>query len=245
VHRRATVILAATLAVLGFLLVASRDSTRDAERAQAPRRAELIELIETRRSQVDDLDDTVRELRAEVTAAEGRVARLSQLDEAQANRLTALATQAGTTALKGAGVEVRLSDSDQQPASPGDEGAYRIHDSDLQLVVNALFDAGAEAIAINDSRMVATTPIRAAGDTIVVNFRPLNPPYRVVAIGADREEFSDSAVAMRFRRWTRIFGLGFSVRQTSNLTVPAYTGRVAITTAQPQHPTTQAAGEGR
>jgi uncharacterized protein YlxW (UPF0749 family) len=241
VQTRASVALAAALAVLAFLLVASRDATREAERAQAPRKAELIELIEDRQAQVDDLDEAVRELRGDVASAERRAARLLQLDTAQAGRLSALADQAGTTSLEGAGLEVRLSDSDQEPASPDDAGAYRIHDSDLQLVVNALFAAGAEAVAINDSRMVATTPIRAAGDTIVVNFRPLNPPYRVVAIGADRAEFDDSPVAVRFRRWTRLFGLGFSVRQADDVTVPAYTGRVAITTAQPDGPNTPGA----
>jgi uncharacterized protein YlxW (UPF0749 family) len=233
------VALAVALAVLSFLLVASRSATRDAERAQAPRKAELIELIEARQTQVDDLDDAVSELRDNVASAERQAARLSQLDTAQAGRLASLAAQAGTTALEGSGIEVRLSDSDQEPSTPDAAGAYRIHDSDLQLVVNALFAAGAEAVAINDSRMVATTPIRAAGDTIVVNFRPLNPPYRVVAIGADREEFSDSAVAVRFRRWTRLFGLGFSVRQVDDATVPAYTGRVAIATAQPERPAVQ------
>jgi uncharacterized protein YlxW (UPF0749 family) len=230
---RSSLALGGVLAVLAFLLLSSAAATRDAQRALAPRKAELIELIETRRDQVADLDATVRELRGDVAEAERRAARLRQLDTDQARALASLAAQAGTTALEGPGVEVRMRDSDEQPPSPDDAGAYRIHDSDLQLVVNALFGAGAEAVAVNDSRMVATSPIRAAGDTIVVNFRPLHPPYRVVGIGADVDRFRDSAVATRFRRWTRLFGLGFSVRELDRVTVPAYTGRVGITTAEP------------
>jgi uncharacterized protein YlxW (UPF0749 family) len=84
--------------------------------------------------------------------------------------------------------------------------------------------------------VVVTTPIRSAGGTIVVNFRPLTPPYRVVAIGADLASFSGSEIASRFRRWTRLFGLGYSTDTLNDVTVPAYTGRVRITTASPVRP---------
>ena len=100
-------------------------------------------------------------------------------------------------------------------------------------MVNALFAAGAEAVAINDNRIVATTPIRAAGGTIVVNFRPLPPPYRVVGIGAAKDRFADSEIARRFRQWSKQFGLGFNISESKSATVPAYTGRVAIDDATP------------
>jgi uncharacterized protein YlxW (UPF0749 family) len=80
---------------------------------------------------------------------------------------------------------------------------------------------------------VATTPIRAAGGTIVVNFRPLSPPYRVSAIGADRARFEASDIARRFHRWTELFGLGFAVTERSVVSVPGYTGRVSISAATP------------
>jgi uncharacterized protein YlxW (UPF0749 family) len=118
-------------------------------------------------------------------------------------------------------------------AAEHEAGAYRIHDADLQLVVNGLFGAGAEAVAINGNRVVVTTPIRAAGDTIVVNFRPVSPPYVVTAIGADQRQFDGTEIASRFRRWTGLFGLGFSIRRVDDVVVPAYAGRVQITTASP------------
>jgi uncharacterized protein YlxW (UPF0749 family) len=69
-----------------------------------------------------------------------------------------------------------------------------------------------------------------------VNFRPLNPPYTVKAIGADKTAFERSEIAKRFDRWQHLFGLGFRIRE-QEVTVPAFTGRVAIVTAKP-------AGEG-
>lgn len=231
-RRPPSLVLTASFVVLGFLLVTASSSVGASRRAAAPRKSELIDLIEQRRSLVAEQDQAVEALRAEVTAAQRRDARRNQRDEAEARLAGDLAMQAGTIALRGRGLLVRLSDSDREPTGDRDAGAFRIHDSDLQLIVNALFAAGAEAIAVNDSRLVATSPIRSAGDTIVVNFRPLNPPYEVTAIGADRKAFESSEITRRFRRWTDLFGLGFSVAQR-DLTVPAYSGRVAITSARP------------
>lgn len=232
-RRRVSLGLFGVLAITGFLLLTAVSSARTTKQVEAPRKAELIDLIESRRAQLDELDEDVRRLRNDVAAAESTAAQRDEQVAAANRQLAELAGRAGTTALHGPGLEVTLSDSDRSPPSPDEAGAYRIHDSDLQLVVNALFAAGAEAVAINDSRVVVTTPIRAAGDTIVVNFRPLNPPYRVRAIGADEDEFAASEIAARFRRWTRLFGLGYSTNQADDVTVPGYTGRVRITSATP------------
>jgi uncharacterized protein YlxW (UPF0749 family) len=235
--KRTSPALVAVLAILGFLLVTAANSTRLDRRAAEPRKQQLIRLIETRRSQVGDLDAAVAKLRTQAAAAEHRAARASQAGEARSAAFERLALQAGTVAVRGRGVRVRLADSAQPARSPDDESAGRIHDVDLQLIVNELFKSGAEAVAINGSRVVATTAIRSAGDTLVVNFRPLRPPYRVDAIGADATRFSRSEIAQRFRRWTKLFGLSFSAHRQSSLTVPAFTGRVAIATATPESPT--------
>lgn len=179
------------------------------------------------------LDKAVRNLRAQL-AGEQRQRNSQGNAAADAARSEArLAAQAGASAVTGAGVRVKASDSKTTPAETREASAYRISDTDLQLLVNALWSAGAEAVAINGNRIVATTSIRAAGETIVVNFRPLSPPYRLDAIGADARAFSRSDIATRMRRWHTLFGLGFSTRDVSSLTVPAYAGRVGIDVATP------------
>lgn len=225
--------LAAVVGLLGFLLVVAASAADATRQVEAPRKARLIELIEERRSQVDELDAAVSRLRSEVAQAEDKAAEANELDQSLADRLAQLSLQAGTVPVEGPGLVVRMSDSERSPSSTEDAEAFRIHDSDIQLAVNALFAAGAEAVAVNDSRIVATSPIRAAGDTIVVNFRPLVPPYRIVGIGADRAEFAASGIAQRFKRWTDLFGLGFSVKSEQSLRVPAFTGRVGISSAAP------------
>lgn len=225
--------LSAVVGLLGFLIVTAVLTGRAEREAAAPRKAELVSLISDRQALVDDLDAAVQSLRQDVAAAQTVANREDSLDQASAAAAAALAEQAGTVPLRGPGLIVSLSPSDREPPSPQEAGAYEIHDSDLQLVVNELWAAGAEAVAVNDSRLVATTPIRAAGATIVVNFRPLSPPYRVTAIGADRARFEASAIARRFDRWTELFGLGFEVVERSSVSVPGYTGRVSISAATP------------
>ncbi len=59
-------------------------------------------------------------------------------------------------------------------------------DVDLQILANGLWQAGAEAVAINGHRLSSLTAIRSAGDAITVDFRSLTRPYRVEAIGDPR-----------------------------------------------------------
>lgn len=226
-------VLVGLFGVLGFLLVTASSSATAVRRAEAPRRSQLAELIERRRDQVDDLDRAVAELREQVSREEARAATRSEGDAARAAELERLGRQAGTVPMRGPGIEVRLSDSNREPPEGEDAGAYRIHDRDVQLVVNALSAAGAEAVSVNDVRLVATSPIRAAGATIVVSFRPLSPPYVIRAIGADRAAFEASDVVELYDRWREVFGLGFRVRAVDDIEVPGFTGRVAVRTAEP------------
>jgi uncharacterized protein YlxW (UPF0749 family) len=232
VRWRSSVVLAAVTGLLGFLLVTAGFSARQAKRQAAPGKSQLLHVIDQRRSQEADLEQAVRQLRQQVATAQAKAAVNSRAQRDEADREAQLAIDAGTTAMRGSAVTVRLNDSTRQPLSPSDASAYRIRDSDLQLVVNALMAAGAEAVAVNDNRIVSTSPIRDAGGTIVVNFRPLTPPYRVVGLGADLAAFEASDVARRFHQWTSQYGLGFAT-STGTATVPAYAGRVAISSAQP------------
>jgi uncharacterized protein YlxW (UPF0749 family) len=221
------------LALLGFLLVTAAQTATAGRRAAEPRKARLITLIESRRGQIKDLDAAIGDLRADVATATHRRDTSDAAARSATRRDALLAAQAGTAALKGRGLEVRLSDSGRRPSDAEQAGAYRISDVDLQLVINALFESGAEGVAVNDNRVVATTSVRAAGDTIVVNFRPLTPPYKVTAVGADRQRFSSSEIAQRMRRWKGLFGLGFALRTLDSVTVPSYAGRVGISVGAP------------
>ena len=232
-RRSSSLVLALVCGVAAFGFVLAAHASRVAGRAEAPRKAELIRLIEQSQGDVARLDASVGQLRRQLARAQAGQARNVRLSQDQARQLTQLVEAAGTTALAGPGLVVTLSDAARVPAGPADASAYRIHDQDLQLVVNALFGAGAEAIAVNGNRVIVTTSIRSAGDTIVVDLRPLVPPYRVSAIGADAAAFGRSAIARRFAAWTTQFGLGFDVARRRTVAVPAYAGPVTLSAAAP------------
>jgi uncharacterized protein YlxW (UPF0749 family) len=234
--RRPPITLLVVLVLLGFLLVTTANATSAENRTQEPRRQALIDQILHERQNVGDLDKAVDELHGQVSSAQDAAARSSQQQEQQNQAQQDLALRAGTTAVKGSGLLVKLSDAPRQTGDDAKFDASRIQDSDIQLVVNALFAAGAEAVAVNDNRVVAVTPIRAAGGTIVVNYRPVNSPYRIAAIGADAKRFSQSVISDHFSQWKKKFNLGFSVEKHKSLTLPAYSGRVGIDLAQPNLP---------
>ena len=221
--------LAAVLIVGGFLTVVAYRGVEQSRRGAESRRAGLVRLIRQRQGEVDELGASLVKLRGDVLQARHRLSAQSAED---ARRVRAVQIQAGTTPMAGPGLEVRLSDSDREARDPADQGALAVHDVDLQLVVNALWAADAEAVAVNGQRLVATSPIRAAGETITVNFRPLAPPYKVSAIGADKGAFDRSDVARRFRQWVDDFGLGFSVSSRSRVEVPAYMGTLQLSAAR-------------
>ncbi|MGI8793424.1 MAG: DUF881 domain-containing protein, partial [Acidimicrobiales bacterium] len=185
--QRPPLALTLVLVVTAFLVTTSFTTAQARQQVDQPRKVELVKLIEDRTSLVDDLDAAVGQLRDELSSAQRLASGRDLATREVTAELKALALQAGTAAVTGRGVVVDIDNSDRTPANAADVGAYRIHDTDLQLLVNALFLSGAEAVSINSSRVVATTAIRAAGDTIVVNFRPVSPPFRIAAIGADRD----------------------------------------------------------
>ena len=225
--------LAAVLALVGFLTLVASNGVKEAKRGAESRRAGLVKLIHTRQSEVENLGQQLVQLRTDVAEARRR---LSTSSAEEARRLREVQIWAGTTAMSGPGLEVRLSDSAEVKASESDRESLSVHDVDLQLVVNALWAAGAEAMAVNGQRLVSTSPIRAAGETITVNFRPLVPPYKIEVIGADRKLFERSEVAQRFRQWVEDYGLGFAVKDKAKIVVPAYAGTLQLSTARPTDP---------
>ncbi len=218
-----TATFAVALALLGLLVGVAARQTQLRRPAAARLRHALVAEAERRTATSDRLRRTADELRAATAAARDQRLRTSDAGRRLAERLAVLELTAGGYAVTGRGVEVRLADGDPvDPADGADDG--RIRDVDLQQVVNALWAAGAEAIAINGQRLSALTAIREAGQAILVDYRPLSPPYVVQAIGDPdvvEPAFTDSPTARRFRTWVEVFGLSFDIRRRDALDLPA------------------------
>jgi uncharacterized protein YlxW (UPF0749 family) len=224
--------LAVGAALVGFLLVIGVTAGRDAARVQGERKAELVTLIEARMERVDALGARLEELRSQVAGAEARTA--AGLPVLRA-RLADAEAKAGLTAVQGPGVRVTLSDA-AEPCRDGLPENCRIQDADLQMAVNTLFGIGAEAVSVNGERIISTSAIRSAGRAILLNYRVLQGPYVIDAIGdpnALKERLAETTFAADFALWRDTYGLGYAAKSVSDVEVPAFGGRVRLRTAAP------------
>lgn len=97
--------------------------------------------------------------------------------------VTALRMGSGIYPLKGEGVEVLLADANRKLRAYEDPNLFVVHYDQLELLVNELWAAGAEAISVNEERIVTQTGFSCAGATIIVGDKKVAPPYRIKAIG--------------------------------------------------------------
>jgi len=141
---------------------------------------------------------------------------------------------AGVTDVTGPGIEVTLNDSNLN-LRPGDNpNLYVLHDEDVLRVLNELKAAGAEAIAFNGQRLLATTEVRCTGPTVVLNkSKRLAPPYIITAIG--NPDTLEGALKMRggVAETLQFWGIQITVKKLSQVTVPAYTGGIKFEYARP------------
>ena len=105
------------------------------------------------------------------------------------------------------------------------ENPGRVLDRDLQRLVNALWAAGAEAIAIDGQRLSSVSTIRAAGEAILVDFTPVSSPYVVEVIGPPgmRDRFAASRTAGQLQWLHEKYGMGFTIRERDMVRLPAAT----------------------
>ncbi|WP_373317859.1 DUF881 domain-containing protein [Virgisporangium aliadipatigenens] len=211
------------LVLVGFLLVVAYQQVVASEPQTTQARDDLAKEVADRRAEADGLAKDAERLRGDVNrrrdealAADPELARLRDLE-----------ARAGLTRMTGDGAMVKLSPAaakrDPVTGQTAEEDPGRVLDRDLQEIVNALWQLHAEAIAINGQRLTATSTIRSAGGAILVDFRPVTPPYEVSAIGPDDldKKMSSSATGRKFQRFASLYGMQFEVRAREGLVLPA------------------------
>lgn len=223
VTRTTTALLAI---LLGFAVAAAVLSLRaDAASEDSPR-ALLAQEVRDATVAAEELEVRQEQLEEQVVAAQEDV--LGESDSEAARRLADFEATGATTALSGPGLTLTLDDSAPLAEASGiTEGTVnRVTDEDVQIVVNGLWAAGAEAISVNGQRLTATSAIRTAGSAVLVDFRPLSPPYEIVALGDPaqlRSGFDASAAGEYLAEISTRFAIRAGWETGQELTVPART----------------------
>ncbi len=221
--RRLTAVgVGVVLALAGVLFATSAVATHRSADASKRARKDLVNQIHTQTTQSDQLQKQLDGLRAQVASARNAALTASGRGSALQREITELETVAGAQAVEGSGVEVTL-DNAKDSSNPDTASLGVIYDRDIQAVVDALFASGAEAIAVNGERLTSRTAIREAGDAILVDYRPLAPPYHVDAIGPPdlKTTFLKTQTGTLYENWRQVYGLGFSVDSRVRLTLPS------------------------
>lgn len=157
-----------------------------------------------------------------------------QVNEQIKSELDRANTLSGMTDLKGRGVVVTLTDS-TRPATDinGNYEQYIIHDGDLRMVLTELLGAGAEAVAINDQRIVGTSAVRCVGNTIMINDVKVAPPFVFTAIGEPSTLEAALYIKGGVSDYLRSWDIALNIKKQDEVMVPRYAGAVNFKYAQP------------
>jgi uncharacterized protein YlxW (UPF0749 family) len=209
---------AIVLLVFGLLVtVAAVQTSRNASVDSASRES-LVEQVNLRRADVAELQ---KELAAQENAGltlRQQITALQTQDQAERARLERLAGRTGFGEVRGPGIVATVS------SAPGSAGNQLVRDSDLALLADALWSAGAEAISVNGQRLTVLGAFRNVGVTILQDDQPLNPPYVFSVVGNPDTLAADLLASPVGGQWYALkdsLGFRFDVHDGGTMTLPA------------------------
>jgi uncharacterized protein YlxW (UPF0749 family) len=229
---RGQLLVALTLLLAGLLASITYDQAAAGAQGRDQARQALRDDIGAESDTADDLAAQLEELTAQVTRTRQQALEASVVGQRALEQLAAAGQAAAVVAVSGPGLRVTMdnappaADSDPVGGSAEVAEAGIVQDGDLQLVVNGLWSSGAEAISINGQRIGATTAIRQAGQAILVDLRPVAPPYEISAIGDSNDlanAFLKTPEAQSVAGLSKDYGLVFTFARKDQLDLPAGT----------------------
>ena len=185
-------------------------------------RAEVLKYKERYENKYQELEKVQEELESERKNSTQNNEELEKKEEEikQGNKMI------GLTEVTGPGVIVTLSDSKKDASSVLNPNTLLVHDSDVLSVINELKNAGAEAISINDQRLVPTSSISCGGNIIDINGEKVGAPFVIKAIGLP-EQLAALSRQGGYLEILKNASVGVELKKSNNITIPKYTGVVA------------------
>ena len=131
----------------------------------------------------------------------------------------------GLTDVTGEGVIVTVQDG-QAPKNADNLSDYLVHDGDLREIVNELSNSGAEAISINDQRIVSPTYINCVGSVISINGEKVGSPFVIKAIGNKASLYGGinrpgNYIEVYMKDYTSV-----DVKKANNISIKKYNGAI-------------------
>ncbi len=225
------VTLGVALLALGFLVAAQLAAEGPRVRYTSEERTPLVETALSLQATQDDLKKQIVQLRSEIQVLEADSAGSQATIRTLNDQLEQARIAAGLIKMTGTGLVLKLEDSNRPVAPGANEADYVVSAADLRTVVDQLWLAGAEGIAINDERLATSSAIIDIGGAVLVNTAYLAGPYQVAAIGP-ADLFARVSVQPGFQEFvvTRVggFGLDLSRAEPPTVELPAFAGSVTL-----------------
>lgn len=212
-----------TVGALGVMMaVVAVQTDRQAE-VEELGRAALIDQIELRSERVAGLRARVGDLTASIRTSVSRATRADEQLETLESNVSRLEVRTGFSAVRGEGVRITVDNE------PGVDVNNEIRDEDLAYLVDGLWAAGAEAIAINDQRINVLGGIRNTSRAVHVNGRPVLAPYVVSVIGDNdtlQARLLQSSQGQAWFALVNAFGFRYTPENVEDIRLPAAPGPV-------------------
>ncbi|WP_225626667.1 DUF881 domain-containing protein [Streptomyces werraensis] len=237
--RPVRVLTAGIFALAGLLFFVSFDTAKGTNIRTDASLLKLSDLIHERSRKNAELDESNGALREDIEALAERDDGSTEAEDA---RLADLEKRAGTQKLKGEAITVTLNDAPPDataklPGYPEPQPDYLvIHQQDLQAVVNAMWQGGAEGIQVMDQRLISTSAVRCVGNTLILQGRVYSPPYTITAVGDPKKlkkALAASPAIQNYMVYVNVYGLGWEVEDEGTTTLPGYSGTVDLHYAEP------------
>lgn len=214
-------IIGIALFMLAMMLVAQIKTVSNTEEVlQGKRETELSEELIKLQDEYKKLNAKYEESEKIVEEYKTNSSSNNELISSMKSAIETYSILAGATDVTGEGIILTLKDGD----SISDGSDVLVHDSDVLTVVNELKAAGAEAISVNDQRIIATTAIRCVGPVIQINYQKVAAPFEIKAIG--NAQYLESAMTIKngVVDVLKKLGIGVTLERTKNLQIPKFTG---------------------
>lgn len=206
---------------LAMLLTAQLKSISNTEQVlQGKREAQLTDDLVTLQREYNELKEKYDQSSSIVQEYKTNASSNDLLIKSMKEEVEDLSILAGTTELSGEGIIVTLSD--------GQKSDSLVHDSDVLTVVNELKAAGAEAISINNQRIISTSAIRCVGPVIQVNYQKVAAPFEIKAIG--NAQYLESALTIKngVSDVLKELGVGINITRQDKVDIPKYEGSLTF-----------------
>lgn len=191
--------------------------------------SDVVGVLQERGRDIEQITQENAEKRAEIEQLRGRSAGAETVE-----RTAQMADAVGLSEVSGPGLQITLTDAPSSALGsiPGTEpNDLVVHQQDLESYINALWAGGAEAMMLQDQRVINGSAFRCAGNTLLLEGRVYSPPFVITVIGPVDEmaaALEQAPGVQVYREWVEHVGLGEKVEDLETTTLPAFQGSLTV-----------------